>query len=233
MSKSGRPVKLQTFIARQLSNGADALTLFRAQPNGAAGAKLERFRVEGNSDPEGVADAIEAVAQGDADTLGQKMAYVLRATHGTEHLGQHSLVFLPADDDESGSAALEPVGTTGQLAQLMRHNEALVRMNIAMSHEMIAQSSKMAEFYQSAVETMRQGWTEGLEARAELATRNGETDIKREIEIAEMELKVRAQEKKEKLVNEVIEIVKPMLPAIGMKLLGPPTDPPTGGKSGN
>ena len=226
-------MKLQTFLNRQIGNGADSVILYRAQPNGQTGAKLERFRLEANTDPEGTASEIESVAQGDADTLGQRSSYILRAMRQQEQLGQHSLVITPEDDGE-GQPAIEPASRDGLVAQLMRHNEALMRTNLAAMQELASVTSRQGDMFAGVIDTMRTGWNQGLAAQAELATKTAENETKTQIEIARLELDLKSQERKDKLLKDALELLGPMAPVLLQKLL--PAEVPSkdeGPKSGN
>lgn len=219
MAKAGRPMKLRTYLERQINNGATAVVLHRANVNGTLGPKIERFKLEANTDCDAIGETIQSVADSDAEGIGQRQVYTVKATIGDEVVGHHSMTCVPVMDDGEGSPTPDAPNPAGLLAQVMRHNEAIMRANHALTVEIVNQANRNAENTAGLLETMRKGFESGLEARGELATRNIEHETATALKMAELEIQQATSVRKDRLLGEGLEMLKPMIPAIAVKFM--------------
>lgn len=157
-----------------------------------------------------------ATAQEDADGHSGLTSYCVQALKGVTK-GERSPKFrLRSQDSEfSGDeyAESEPASKDGHLAQLMRHNEGLMRMNVQMMEVMSNQSSAIIARQAEQIKHYEDRHWETMVRAEELADERDNREIRKLREIG-----------KEKRFNEALATFKPLVPVVVSKLKGVPAD---------
>lgn len=165
-----------------------------------------------SKDVDQLADLIIEKAEEDAESLGGMQQYVVRAYYGDNKKPSPgrfvARVFTQTDSDEDQSSS-EPANAKGQLAQQMRHNEAMMRMTVGATNEMLRAQGRMLEMVTARLEVVERGRTELLTLTEELLSHRHERDL---------DLAARAA--KEKRTDEALGKVMLLAPAIVNKMAG-------------
>lgn len=165
-----------------------------------------------SKDIEQLADLIIEKADEDAEGLGGMQQYVVRVFHGDNkkpsppRLAARVLTQKDDDDDEGSS---EPANAKGQLAQQMRHNEAMMRMTVGTTNEMLRAQGRLLEMVMARLEVVEKGRTELLTLSEDLLSHRHE----RELDLA-------ARAAKEKRTDDALGKVMMLAPAIVNKMAG-------------
>jgi len=130
---------LERFLRQQLFRKREQPLLcfaLRSAGVGSRGTPVDSFDVPPDFDGDQVGIMVDDIlvrAQADADALGTKLQrYVLFALEAGKKDGPRFAFRLRGEGDEDGEDGEEPATEKGLLSQLMRHNEALARMNTMM-----------------------------------------------------------------------------------------------------
>ncbi len=164
----------QIFIARE--SGPVSRIELRHLP---AGSKLghEVLVLEVPEDPEddwflNVIDEVDAATLNDAGAVGGVQTYILLVFRKGTPKAQARFAFRRAgleDSDDQGFDS-EPATSPGLLKQLMRHNEALTKVNAANSGVMLRVQAKMIEHFGNENFKMLEARMEQVEMIEELQT---------------------------------------------------------------
>lgn len=215
-----RPIKIASWLRRQIDNSATVVTLFRALPSGGPGAKIDAVRCESTTDPESLGDTLEDIARGECEGARQTTKFVARATHNGDTLSNFTFTMEYEGDEGSETGIVETATPTGLLQQLMRHNESLMRQNrdmLALHVQSVAQNDERVA---SMINTLQVMAIKGLEARASLATGEDERDVRR----AEIDVQLAEIKQREELIVSAVEMIAPAIRKFVGDAVGDPNE---------
>lgn len=228
MAKRGRPMKLSTWVRRQIDGGATMLVLFRGKRSVTGGEvvpslKLETYRIEKATEAEGLSDTIEEMAGSDAANLHTLTPYLVRSNSGDVTLGSFTIEAGPSEESEESEndGLREPATPTGLLAQLMRHTENQARQNHALTMTIMEQARDYHRSFDNILGQLSKLASEGLEAKSRLATGEDERELKR----AELEIQATKIEQNQMLIREAVGLAKKAIPALAL-IESMPSDEP-------
>lgn len=173
---------------------------------------LEVFDIDKET-PEGdIVDMIRAAAERDCESLGGKQTYVVRPYHeGSRKAGSPYRFRLnaPNADDAEDSLDSEPPTEKGLVRQAMRHTEVALQFNFKSQtlvtdalHKQIARLTKRNEELEERLDKVGKMYEELTTMRHE------------------RELMTIQAEAKERRIDNIVDSVRPLLPAMTQKLLG-------------
>lgn len=151
-------------------------------------------------------------AQTYAEGIGQTQTFALAAyfeEDETAALARFVFRCRVEQEDEDGEVSSEPADMAGHLRQLMRHNEAHMRLNVAAMGQVMNTLTKQNQQLSEMVEKLVEGRFEQIEAVEELMSKKHERalDLKRE-------------EQKQVLQTQLADNVMALLPAVANKIVG-------------
>lgn len=198
-----------------LSPGPDgASALSRVVLRHAAGPKGEtvgEWQINPAADSSSkLAASIYETAESDAEGLGgQVQRYVLRAYYGDAEAAGRCVFRIVLEEESADAFNSEPATQAGAFAQMMRHNEAAMRIGIGACQTAVNQFQKHAEVQASRV-------TELEERLAETRERADANLDKR----YEWEERKRAEERAEKRQEQMMQMLQMLAPLVMAKLAG-------------
>jgi len=164
---------LERFLRQQLfRNREQPLTCFslRSAGVGSKGSAVDTFEIPDGFSGDHVGILVDEIlmrAQADADGLGSKLQrYILIALEVSKKDGPRFPFRLRGEGEDDTDEGEEPPNEKGLLAQMMRHNEALMRMNtMAMGGVMttLAKRLEAAEKFNEVLIAQRHSYLESLE----------------------------------------------------------------------
>lgn len=162
-----------------------------------------------------VAETI-VTAQEDADGHSGLTSYCLQALRGVTR-GESSAVFRlrrqHSDFDDEALGETEPATKDGHLAQLMRHNEALIRTLVQQQEVMSNQSTAIIARLTEQVKHYDERHWETMLRAEELADERDRRETQKLLTAG-----------KEKRMDEALKTFKPLVPVLVSKLRGVPAD---------
>jgi len=216
MSESKQRKDIERWMRQQLFRQRDgALERFalRSAAPGSKGAEVDTIDVPADFSADNLPMLVDDVltrAQADADSLGNKLQrYTLIALESGSKNGPRFAFRMRGEGDEDGDEGDEPPTEKGLTSQLMRHNEALMRMLVmttgtqvnAMSRRLEAQEKTMGQLFEERIKDK-----EAVEASKSL---QHERDM-------QMLLTSGQEDRK----NELIKKVESLLPLVVNKIAG-------------
>jgi len=173
---------------------------------------------------DGLTDEIEAKAHDDAEAMGGHHRYVVYAYYKGQNKPLGRCVFSvdagSDEDDESNSlSGTEPATTKGLMAQMMRHNEAMMRSTVMVSQSLMNTMRAAMEQAQSHNEKLMADKMQTFDLIEQLQSRR-----------QERELAARQAEFSEKIKEEAFQKMMLLAPSVanrimGKKMLPEPTTP--------
>lgn len=169
--------------------------------------------------PDSAAMEVWGKLQIETATLGGLQKYVLHAYHtgdNERHTSRFVLKLQGIDDDEGDDLDSEGTGKDGQIAQQMRHSEALAKVNAGMMstmvtgfNAMIGRQSSMLERQSAMIETLLADKIAGIESMRQLSD-----------EAEEREIRLIQSRAKAKGVEKLIDRLGMLMPAAVNKIAG-------------
>lgn len=209
-----RWLRNQIFKARQTP--LSRLTL-RNAANGHRSGEIEEFDVPAEQlEPDQVtelADSIMAAAQRDADAAGTKLqsyivtAYEIGASSGPRHR------FRIRGEGEEEDSGEEKPDRDGLISQMMRHNEALMRMATMGAQATITNLTRQLDAAHGSIAKLTEQKAQAQEVLESAKSRQAE----RELMIIESEAE---QSRKNALVTTVVNKMESLVPVLLSKLGG-------------
>lgn len=203
---------LERFLRQQLFRPRDTPLerfVLRHAGVGSKGAEVEAFPVPVELDGDNVGiflDEICGRAQADADGLGSKLQrYMLVACEAGRRDGPRFPFRLRGEGDDDGDGDGEEAPTQqGLVAQLMRHNEAMMRMLVTTSGQVAATLSRRLEQSEKFNETMIEQRHQYLQTMEETKSLQHERDMQLMLESGREERKGQLVKRLESLIPVVM-----------------------------
>lgn len=168
-----------------------------------------------------MANQIESSVLEDAEGIGGVQRYQILAYHtqASRPVTRFTFRMSAADLDEYEDEFSEPASTKGQHAQIMRHNEALMRIAVMGANQALGLQNRTIARQADLIEKMMSQRMEEFELIEELRSNQHER-----------ELMTKAEEAKQERYNQLFEKGKVLLPVVanriaGRKVLPEDTDP--------
>lgn len=216
--------KLNKFVRRATTKSAGYSRLCLVQVLASGGSNILRnyeLNAEYGYDSSKCAEIVAELmvtAQEDADGHSGVSTYCIKALAGVT-LGERSPHFKLRSQDADDSEALgdtEPATKDGHLAQLMRHNEVLMRMNVQQSEVMSNQASNVIARLTERLNHYEDKHLETIIQLEEMANLRDERETVKMKELG-----------KEKRLDEALKTFKPLVPVVIAKLRGIPAEAKT------
>lgn len=210
---------LERFLRQQLFRNRDQPLekfVLRNALAGARGQEVEEFEIQGTITTDQVPlmrDQILTSAQRDADGAGTKLqSYILVALELSSKVGPRFRFRVrgEGDDDEGGE---EPANEKGLLAQMMRHNEAMMRMMTMGNSAIIQNLSRQLDDSNRHTERLIAQRQEGFQALEEAKSQQHE----REIQLLTVG---NQEERKSMATNKLVSKIEMLFPILFNKLAG-------------
>lgn len=194
--------------------------VLRNAAHGTRSGEIDEYEIQtgGELDPDhvaSVADEILTSAQQDADGAGQSLqSYIVMAVEAGKKTGPRTRFKLrgDGDEDESGEERPDQAGIT---MQLMRHNEALMRMATMGAQGTINALSRQLEIATTQVAKLNEQRQEAFETLEDAKSRNHE----RQMALLESG---QEQERKNAAFQLAAQKFAQIMPMIMAKLTGAP-----------
>ena len=194
--------KCVRFVLRHLTSGTKAgsevLTIDTKDPDD---DKLTDWRIE-----------LEAAATQDASGIGGLQSYVVQSffEHSKTHVARFTFRVDAGNEDEEGDVnTTEGPTATGLTAQLMRHNEALVRTSILGTQQVVQTLQRTVTRQSEMLEKLFDEKIENLSSIEDLLSKKHER-----------ELTTKKQERDDEMRAQLLDSAKLLLPVVVNKLSG-------------
>lgn len=229
----GQRRRLSQWLRRQLFGRSDEkcarLVIRHVEVGGKIGSEVDSFPVEEitDNDIDMICSNIETTCLGDAEGTKEFQRYAVMAYAEPEEdekgkkkersFGRCMLSFSTISEDEysdDNSASSEPATKAGLFAQLMRHNESLMKMTAASMGHVISTQTRMIQQNQEHIEKQGHKDLETIELIEGLMSQKHV----RELETMKA---VAGQEQKEKIANQIMTLIPNIVNRIGGKKLLP------------
>lgn len=190
--------------------------VLRNAASGNRSGEIEEFEIPSDLEPDAVtelADSIIATAQRDADASGTKLqSYTIMAYDAGDKPGGRHRIRLRGEGEEDESGEERP-DRDGIISQMMRHNEALMRMATMGAQATISHLTRQLEASQNTVAKLTEQKAQAQELLETVKSRQ----VERELMVIESEAE---QTRKNALVTTVVSKMENLLPIILSKLGG-------------
>lgn len=215
-------LKFAKFIRGAVRPAADYTRLSLVQVMSGGGSNVlqnEEIDKENHVYDQEKIDEIAAVflarAQEDADGHTGLTSYCLIALRGVTKGERSAIIRLRSQDSEFSEALgdTEPATKDGHLAQLMRHNEALMRQNVQLMEVMSNQSSAIIARQAEQIKHYEDRHWETMVRAEELADERDNRELRKLKEVG-----------REKRFDEALKTFKPLVPVLVSKIKGVPSD---------
>lgn len=179
--------------------------------NGGQGSKdietLEVVIEEPSTWPQLMAATVKSIIETDADGMTGVQTYAIVAQNSKgENLARKTE--RVQGEGSSDAMSSEPANMSGIVTQLMRHSEASARLMVTSMQAILASQNRILEKTTEQNEKLIARHVETLELAEEVSSRKQE----REIEIAKVEMRRNS-------IDQIVQQIKPLIPAIASKLL--------------
>lgn len=177
--------KLDVWIECRKREGANRWELAQLRRSGSSASVVQRFPQDAADNTGAFAKALVEVAQVDADDTapGAACTYALGAWRDEENLGRYTFRCTGRARDAHDAGPEEDASTVGLVAQIMRHNEATMRLRTSVAVEVAdgfaalnrERGAELERCYKR-IETLEKKLDEIAGLRGELADRKAEND---------------------------------------------------------
>lgn len=198
-------LRRQIFGCEEEIGPCTKLIVKHLSPTGKGGNEIATIKLDApkEDDLDSIIAETESVCLEDAEGIGGIQKYHIGPYFkgSGKVVGRFVLRIEAAEDDESVES--EPATSSGLLAQLMRHNEALQRTTVAAVGNIVAMQSRIIGRLSEQNENLQSKQMEVMETLEGLRSQQHERDMQS-----------RVAEHKQKMVEEVAGTVKMLMPAI-------------------
>lgn len=209
--------KLVQWIRMQQASAFDGATLYRLILRHAMGgnkaSSVAEFDVSNpENSPEDIASLITEAANDDAEGLGGLQKYTVSSyfSDDPDHVRARFSFRLLVDEHDTGEVHdSEPATSAGLLAQMMRHNEAMMRVTVMSMSEIARIQTRQIERLASQNEDLTTKHLNMMEMMEEVMTAKDEREVRR-------------MEVKNKLDNQaaIVDKIGLLLPAVVNRISG-------------
>jgi hypothetical protein len=181
---------------------------------------LDRFLLSEGEDPAGVIGRVQALSQQHAEAFaGMPQRYMLTACYGASHSSHANYVWrlqgaAPATLAGHGS---EPSTSEGQMAQMMRHTEFLVRSLSEMSAQRIREQTAQSAGLQTQLQWMQTQLLEQHKLASQLRLEAEDTKDRqqaREIEALRAVQDLEKPEESNNSLQQVMDLIPMVMPGV-------------------